>query len=108
MRILLIAAALFIVIHFVRIDLAEGTIPTTSFSTTPEPCIEETYSIAVTSVEGDTIATLFALYPDPTTSFIDRLSEFYQLNPHLRQQDFVGGEKVYLPLSHPQTKKCTE
>lgn len=108
MRILLIAVALFIVIHFVRIDLAEGTIPTTSFSTTPAPCIEETYSIAVTSVEGDTIATLFALYPDPTTSFIDRLTEFYKLNPHLRKQDFIGGEKVLLPLSHLQTKNCTE
>jgi len=108
MRILLIAVALFIVIHFLRIDLAEGTIPTASYNPIEEPCIEETFTIAVTSVEGDTIESLFALYPDPKSDFIERLSDFYSLNPHLKQQAIIGGEKIKLPLSHLQTEKCTK
>ncbi|MCZ2260063.1 hypothetical protein [Sporosarcina sp. G11-34] len=109
MRILLIAAVLFITIHFIRIDLAEGTIPMASFAKESVQCDEiETLSIPVTSVVGDTIESLFALYPDPSASFIDRLSEFYSLNPHLQLQDIVGGEKILLPLSSTQAKKCTE
>lgn len=106
MRILLIAVALFIVINFIRVDLVEGTIPTASYNPIEEPCIEETFTIAVTSVEGDTIESLFALYPDPTAGFIERLADFYLLNPHLKQQEMVGGEKILLPLSHLQTEKC--
>ena len=109
MRILLIAVVLFITIHFIRIDLAEGTIPIASFANQPEQCEEnETSSIRVTSVEGDTIESLFALYPDSSTSFIDRLSEFYLLNPHLQLQAIIGGEKIVLPLSIVQAEKCLE
>ena len=109
MRILLIAVVLFITIHFIRIDLAEGTIPIASFADQPKQCEEkETYSIPVTSVEGDTIESLFALYPDPSTGFIDRLTEFYLLNPHLQLQNIIGGEKILLPLSRGQAENCLE
>ena len=109
MKILLLAVVLFITIHFIRLDLLEGTIPLAAFATEPEECKEkETFSIAVTSIEGDTIESLFALYPDPTTGFIERLSDFYLLNPHLQLQKSIGGERILLPLSRNQAGKCLE
>ena len=70
-----------------------------------QQCEEETStSIPVTTVDGDTIETLFALYPDPESSFIDRLSAFYSFNPHLQNQQIIGGEKIVLPLSSLQRR----
>ena len=109
MRILIAAAFIFIIIHFIRIDLVEGTIPMPSFNTIEEtPCEEETFSVAVTSIDGDTIESLFALYPDPEMSIIDRLTDFYTLNPHLQRQKIVGGETIKLPLSSNQLNNCVE
>ena len=109
MRILLLAVVLFIIIHFVHIDLSLGTIPFAAFANQPEQCEEqETFSIPVTSIEGDTIESLFALYPDPSIGFIERLTEFYVLNPNLRLQNIIGGEKILLPLSRLQSGKCIE
>lgn len=109
MRILLFAAIIFLTIHFIRIDLVEGTIPT-NFEITEhsDPCEDETFSIPITSIEGDSIESLFALYPDPETSFIDRLDQFYTLNPHLKLQGIVRGDKILLPIPHLQQKKCTD
>lgn len=107
MRILLIALTLFIIIHFIRIDLVEGTIPTrTSPVIEATSCDEETLFIPVTSIEGDTIEALFALYPDPTISFIDRLTIFYEVNPHLKLQGIVPNDKILLPLSNSEENKC--
>ncbi|MHA6259484.1 hypothetical protein ACXYMX_06150 [Sporosarcina sp. CAU 1771] len=109
MRILLLAIILFITIHFIRIDFAEGTIPMASFANQPDTCIEnETISIPVTSVEGDTIESLFALYPDTSTGFIERLNNFYVLNPHLKLQDLIGGETILVPISRKLTTTCTD
>lgn len=109
MRILLIAVIIFAMIHFIRIDLVEGTIPMPSFvDEVPQPCEEETYSIVVTSIDGDTVESLFSLYPDPETTFMDRLTEFYTLNPHLQRQSIVGGDKIKLPLSSLQGNNCVE
>ena len=109
MRILITAVFIFIIIHFIRIDLVEGTIPMPSFNTIEEiPCEEETFSIAITSIEGDTLESLFALYPDSEMSIIDRLKEFYILNPHLQRQKIVGGETIKLPLSSEQLNNCVE
>lgn len=109
MRILLIAIILFITIHFIRIDLAEGTIPMASFANQPEQCEErETFSIPVTSVKGDTIESLFALYPDTASDFMERLNNFYLLNPHLQRQDLVEGETILLPLSRVQARVCID
>lgn len=109
MRILLTAVCIFIIIHFIRTDLVEGTIPMPSFNTVEEPqCEEETFSVVVTSIDGDTIESLFALYPDLEISIIDRLTDFYALNPHLQRQSIVGGEKIKLPLSSKQLNNCVE
>ncbi|MBE1553741.1 hypothetical protein [Sporosarcina limicola] len=110
MRILLLAIFLFITIHFIRLDLAEGTIPLAGFTKKQKLCdkTEETASIPITTVDGDTIETLFALYPDSESNFIERLSSFYSLNPHLQNQQLIGGEKIMLPLTRIQSENCTE
>ncbi|MFJ7933649.1 hypothetical protein [Sporosarcina sp. NPDC096371] len=112
MRILLLAALLFVAFHFIRMDLVEGTISLASFMNDDEPvhCEEQPAptSIPVTTVDGDTIETLFALYPDPETNFIDRLNSFYSLNPHLQNQQIIGGENIVLPLSRIPSDDCTE
>lgn len=110
MRTLLLAILLFIAFHFIRMDLAEGTIPLASFINEPKDCVEtvETTSIPVTTVDGDTIETLFALYPDSETSFIDRLTAFYALNPYLQNQQIIGGETIMLPLSRVQANNCID
>ncbi len=107
MRILLLAVLIFVTFHFIRLDLVEGTIPLASYVSEPKQCEDEkTTTITVTTVDGDTIETLFALYPDSESGFIDRLSSFYSLNPHLENQQIIGGEKIVLPLSQVQAKKC--
>lgn len=110
MRILLLALLLFVTFHFIRIDLVEGTIPLASFKSEKQSCVEQSAftTIPVTTVEGDTIESLFALYPDPAISFIERLSSFYSLNPHLQNQTLVGGEKIKLPLSQPDGNSCVK
>lgn len=106
MRILLIAVILFAVIHFIRIDFTEGTIPMAAFLDKQAPCEEGIGSIPVTTVEGDTIESLFALYPDPEIDLIERLSVFYSLNPHLQKQKIVENEIVRLPLSNLNKNEC--
>lgn len=109
MRILLFASVIFITIHFIRIDLVEGTIPTNlEITESSQQCEDETFSIPITSIEGDTIESLIALYPDPETSFIDRLEQFYILNPHLKLQGIVSGDKILLPIPHLQQEKCID
>ncbi|CAM3121727.1 hypothetical protein FITA111629_04810 [Filibacter tadaridae] len=110
MRILLLAALLFITIHFIRLDLAEGTIPLASFSAKEMQCEDkkDIQTISVKAVEGDTIESLFALYPDPTLSFVERLASFYALNPHLQNQGIIGGIKIVLPLPQLATESCIE
>jgi hypothetical protein len=109
MRILLLAALLFVTFHFIRLDLVEGTIPLATFVQEQQQCEEQQVkTIPVTTVDGDTIETLFALYPDPESGFIDRLASFYSLNPHLQNQQIIGGEKIMLPLSQLQTNNCIE
>ena len=101
MRILLLAVLLFVTFHFIRLDLSGRHNPACFFCQRTSNNVKNNKSttIPVTTVEGDTIETLFALYPDPESSFIDRLSSFYSLNPHLQNQQIIGGEKIVLPLS---------
>ena len=110
LRILLFAATIFIVIHFIRIDFIEGTIPINAEIVEQDQCkeVKETFSIPITSIEGDTIESLFALYPDPELGFIDRLEKFYALNPHLKLQAIVSGDKILLPIPHLEQKKCID
>lgn len=106
MRILLAAIFLFLLIHAIRIDFIEGTIPQKSASGLDSTCTEETSFITVTSVAGDTIESLFAIYPDTETSFIERLEAFYALNPHLKLQKIVAGDQILLPLSNANQNNC--
>ncbi|MFD1203900.1 MULTISPECIES: hypothetical protein [Sporosarcina] len=107
MRTLLAALAIFIIFHILRIDFSNGTIPLAAFYGEEVPCDRNhTEVINVTTVTGDTIESLFALYPDPHTTFVDRLSLFYSLNPHLQNQPIVGGLSVKLPLADPTEKLC--
>ncbi|MDN4609045.1 hypothetical protein [Sporosarcina highlanderae] len=108
MRTLLLAVVIFLAIHIIRIDFAEGTIPLAAFfGDTAPPCSESPIdSIRVTTIEGDTIETLFAMYPDMTMTFVERLSTFYSLNPHLRNQDIIGGLSIKLPISKSGQNNC--
>ncbi len=109
MRILLLAILLFATIHFVRLDLAEGTIKLASFANEPPQCDEEfnVKSIPITTVKGDSIETLFALYPIENSNFMERLTLFYKLNPHLQNQQLIGGQQIDLPLTLEQIHKCS-
>lgn len=107
MRIILLAVVIFLVIHSIRVDFVEGTIPQKLASEVELGCEHETFFISVTSIEGDTIESLFALYPDRNVPFIDRLEQFYSLNPQLKLQKIVGGDKILLPLSNPTENECS-
>lgn len=104
MRIMGLAALLLMIFYFVKIDLNTGTIPLASFQLEEaKACTQEEGkiqldSIPVQTLPGDTIYSLFALYPSDGKSFIERLSDFYKLNPHLQKQDFAYGETVQLPI----------
>lgn len=108
MRIFLLAIVLFISIHFIHKDLVEGTIP---LQPTPEPapasiCEDQIDYITVTTIMGDTVESLFSLYHDSSTSFLERLTDFYALNPHLQKQKIIGGEKIKLPISNLNGHDC--
>lgn len=106
MRILLMAAALFFIIHFIRVDFVEGTIPQSISPQAEALCEEGNQFITITSIQGDTIASLFALYPDYELSFIDRLEQFYHLNPALKKQEIVGNLTILLPISVTDQGDC--
>ena len=108
MRILLAALAVFGILYMLKTDLTEGTIQLAAFASNEPACeeMDKPVSIVVTTVEGDTIESLFALYPDPSLAFIERLTAFYQLNPHLQLQDMVGGEQIEIPLSNETVTFC--
>jgi hypothetical protein len=100
MRTLFVAVILFLTFHIIRMDLGDGTIPLASFFGNELPCEKAPMeSIHVTTIHGDTIESLFSMYPDPESTFVERLSSFYSLNPHLRNQELIGGLSVQLPLS---------
>lgn len=109
MRIFLSALLLFAVIHFIRVDLTDGTIPLAAFFDRETSCVEEESTIhwiPVRTVEGDTIEALFALYPDPDSGFLERLAQFYTLNPHLENQALAAGEQIQLPMPAQEKKSC--
>ncbi|MDW0108955.1 hypothetical protein [Sporosarcina aquimarina] len=110
MRLLITALAVFAIIHMLRLDLTQGTIQLADFASAEPACqeVDKPVSIVATAVTGDTIESLFALYPDPSIPFIDRLTLFYNLNPHLQLQDIVGGEQIEIPLSSETVTFCSK
>jgi hypothetical protein len=109
MRIFLAAIVILIISYFIRTDLQEGTIPKAAFySAEAGGSCQETAQpdvIPVTLVQGDTVRSLFALYPDDM-DLLTRLSEFYKLNPHLKNQQPAAGSTVFLPLSPDSGESC--
>ncbi|MCW1927110.1 hypothetical protein [Bhargavaea beijingensis] len=110
MRIFLTAIVILIISYFIRTDLQEGTIPKAAFyseGTGISDCADtlEPDVIPVTVVKDDTVRSLFALYPDDM-DLLTRLSEFYKLNPHLKNQQPAAGETVFLPLSSGSGDTC--
>ncbi|WP_432355239.1 hypothetical protein [Sporosarcina sp. A2] len=110
MRLLLAALAVFALLYMLKSDLTEGTIQLAAFASDEPACheVDKPVSIVVTTVPGDTIESLFALYPDPAIVFLDRLTLFYQLNPHLQLQDILGGEQIEIPLSNETVTICSK
>lgn len=100
MRIIIAAVLILAISWFIRTDLREGTIPMAAFYDNETACHEQEISgsIPVTVVAGDTVRSLFALYPDEM-GLLERLSEFYALNPHLKKRDPAEGEVILLPLT---------
>lgn len=107
MRTLFAAIILFLIFHILKEDLTDGTIPLASFFSEEIPCEEDKQAvIQVKTIDGDTIESLFALYPDPDLSFVERLSMFYSLNPYLQNQELIGGLSVKLPVSTNSVNLC--
>ena len=106
-----ITAILCILIAFIiKVDLQEGAINYTKFKETIS--CEETFDIDEVRVkiqEGDTIYSLFATTSSPVNiSFIERLTQFYQLNPHLKNQSLIPGEYVYVPIVKQVKEECSD
>lgn len=104
MRILALAALFLIAFYFLKIDMDVGTISLAAFySDETDDCsaneeVKQLSFITVQTIPGDTVHSLFALYPVEGKSFLERLGDFYKLNPHLQNQDFAYSETVQLPI----------
>ena len=100
MRIFIATIIICLTFYIIKVDLFEGTIPLAYSQNTQESCLEAPQYITVEILPGDTIYSVFALYPsEHFESFTERLDTFYKLNPHLMNQTFNAGEKVLLPLN---------
>ncbi|TQR18581.1 hypothetical protein [Psychrobacillus soli] len=101
MKIFVATILLLISFYIVKVDLFEGTIPLAYYpvESSKEECVETLDYISIEIVGGDTIYSLFSLYPtQEPISFTERLNDFYTLNPHLINQSFIAGEHVLLPV----------
>ena len=97
MKIFVATILLLISFYIVKVDLIEGTIPL-AYSSQPVECEKNLDYITVEIVDGDTLQSLFSLYPtDKVITYTERLTDFYNFNPHFINQSFKVGEKVFLP-----------
>ncbi|WP_075618095.1 hypothetical protein [Paenisporosarcina indica] len=110
MRIIGLAILILILSYIVKEDLLEGTISMASFSEAEPVCVKEkAYEVfPVQTVEGDTVLSLFGVYPSEVwVSYPDRLEAFYSENPHLRKQALQGGENVKVPIYKDTQLSCS-
>lgn len=113
MRYLVITAIIFIIAFAIKIDLTEGTLPMASFENPKvvQQCEKEynIKTIPVITELGDSPQSLFAAYPSEIEVPIpERLSKFYQLNPHLQKQSLVPGELIKIPVYVNVYNNCTK
>lgn len=109
MRFFIASVILLILVFVIKVDLQQGTIPMASFYQTEKKCEqqEELQYVVVQIQQDDTIYSLFAATPSPVkTTFPERLSQFYKLNPHLQLQTLIPGNTVLIPLISNTTKIC--
>ncbi|WP_313893921.1 hypothetical protein [Psychrobacillus sp.] len=104
MKILVATLLLLCTFYVIKVDMVEGTIPL-AFSS-GEKCGESMEFIAIKPIPGDTIQSVFAMYPaNKPVSFQERLADFYKINPHLIKQKIKEGEQVFLPI-YATTEAC--
>lgn len=101
MRFFILTVAFFIIAAVIKIDLTEGTVPLAAFSENNLSCNEQlaVKSVPVIAQNGDTVQSLLAIYPtDERISHPERMADFYQLNPHLKNQVILPGELIKIPI----------
>lgn len=107
MRLFLSTICIFALALVIKIDLQEGTLPLASFY---EETCEKTFEyehVNVRVAANDTIYSLFATTPSPITiPFPERLTVFYDINPHLQKQALVVGEKILIPIKVQTKNQC--
>ena len=99
LRILTWTAVFFLIAAVIKIDLQEGTLPLAKFYEVP--CVEtvEYETVRVKVAPNDTFYSLFASTPyEAAISHSERLTLFFQYNPHLQKQPLVAGEEVLIPI----------
>lgn len=105
MKIFVATILLLVSFYIIKVDLIEGTIPL-AYSSQPVICEKELDYITVEVMAGDTLHSLFSLYPtSETITYTERFTDFYTLNPHFINQSFKAGEKVRLP-TYLSTVEC--
>lgn len=108
MRYILIAIIILLTAFIIKEDLVVGSLNYTDFYATDE-CDQTSHieKVLVKIQAGDTIYSLFAATQSPEPIlFIDRLTLFYELNPHLRMQTLIIGETVYIPIKKIGKQAC--
>lgn len=104
MKIFVATILLLVSFYIIKVDLIEGTIPL-AYSSQPVTCEKELNYITVEVMAGDTLHSLFALYPSSETiTYTERFTDFYTLNPHFINQAFKAGENVLLPTYTSSTE----
>lgn len=112
MRIIGLATLILLFAYIIKIDLLDGTISLAAFSQ-PESTCEKIQANAyevfpVQTLEGDTILSLFGVYPsEQWVSLTERLEAFYIENPHLRNQALQAGEIVKIPIYKVTKLTCS-
>ena len=110
MRIIGLAILILILSYIVKVDLLDGTISLAAFTQSEPECLPEDEYIVfpVQTLEGDTVLSLFSVYPSEVwVSFPERLEAFYNENPHLRNQTLRSGEFVDVPIYKDTQISCS-
>ena len=110
MRIIGLAILILLLSYILKVDLLDGTISLAAFTHSEPECLQEEKYIVfpVQTLEGDTVLSLFSVYPSEVwVSFPERLEAFYKENPHLRNQTLRAGEIVDVPIYKDTQKSCS-
>lgn len=110
MRIVGLAILILLLSYILKVDLLDGTISLAAFTQSETECLQEEEYIVfpVQTLEGDTVLSLFSVYPSEVwVSFPERLEAFYKENPHLQNQTLSAGEIVDVPIYKDTQKSCS-